>query len=561
MPPSAWFEVVAFLVVLVGIAPGFGSLFTKLLGDEARRPSLQAIDRAMLRVFGAQHAEMTWSQYATALLVFNALGFLFLLSLLMLQGILPLNPQHFPGVTFWLALNTAVSFVTNTNWQAYSGEASLSYFSQMAGLTTQNFVSAATGIAVMVALSRGLKRVESRTIGNFWSDLTRATLYVLLPLSIVLALFLVSQGVVQNLSAYVTAQTLGGGEQVIPLGPAASQIAIKQLGTNGGGFFGVNSAHPFENPTPFSNIFQLLAILLIPAALPFTFGHLVGNTKHGFALFGVMAILFILILIPGLLFESYGNPLLEKLPLLEGKEQRFGIGTSVLWGMATTVASNGSVNAMHSSFSPITGGLAMLSMMLGEVIFGGVGSGLYGLVLFAIVTVFLAGLMVGRTPEYLGKKIEAREIRFAAMALVLPSAVVLVFSALAVCTEAGRSSLLHQGPHGLSEILYAFTSGANNNGSAFAGLSANTPFYNALLALAMVIGRYGVIVPVLFVSGSLAEKKRVPGSPGTFQTEGWLFTFLLCSVVLVVGALTFFPALCLGPIVEHLLWFQGRALF
>ncbi len=565
MEPSAVLEILTFLVVVVATAPWLGALFARLLGDErstARwaKPFL-AVEATLLRTIGpAAKRPMNWTAYLGALLTFNAAGFLLLTAMLMLQGSLPLNPQGLPGVPFWLAINTAVSFVTNTNWQAYSGEATLSYFSQMLGLTTQNFVSAATGVAVLLALARGVKRVETQDLGNFWVDLTRATLYVLLPLSIVGAVILLSQGVVQSFSAYLTVHPITGGEQTIPFGPAASQVAIKQLGTNGGGFFGLNSAHPFENPTPLSNFFQLIALLLIPAALPFTYGRLVGNSKHGLALFGAMLLLFLAVLVPALVSESAGNPLLGGLPFIEGKEVRLGVGSSVLWSMATTVASNGSVNAMHSSLSPLTGGLALLNMMLGEVVFGGVGSGLYGLVLFAIVTVFMAGLMVGRTPEYLGKKIEAPEIRLAAIGLVLPSAVVVLFSAVAVSTTSGMSSLMHSGPHGLSEVLYAFTSAANNNGSAFAGLNGNTTFYNALLALAMLLGRFGVIVPVMFIAGSLAKKKCVPESPGTFQTNGWLFTTLLCCVVVIVGALTFFPALSLGPIMEHLLMMQGRAL-
>lgn len=563
MDPSAIPEVVVFLVVLVGSAPLLGVAFAKVLSDDVPAPRwlrpLRWIERRTVALIDGNAGEMSWGRYLKAVLAFNAVGFVALLAILLLQGMLPLNPRGLPGLPFWLALNTAVSFVTNTNWQAYSGEASLSAFSQMVGLGTQNFVSAATGIAVLLALARGVKRAETRDVGNFWVDLTRSTLYVLLPLSIVGAVILVSQGVVQSLSAYVVAHPIAGGEQIVPLGPAASQIAIKQLGTNGGGFFGVNSAHPFENPTPLSNFLELLAILLIPAALPFTYGKLVGNRKHGLALFGAMLILFLLTLVPALAVESHGNPLLGGMPLLEGKEQRFGVGSSVLWGMATTAASNGSVNAMHSSFAPLTGGLALLNILLGEVVFGGVGSGLYGLVLFAILTVFLAGLMVGRTPEYLGKKIDAPEIRLAAIGLVLPSAVVLLSAAVAVSTTAGLSAVSHSGPHGLSEILYAFASGANNNGSAFGGLNANTPFYDGLIALAMLLGRYGVIAPVLAIAGALAAKKRVPESPGTFRTEGWLFTALLCSVVLIVGALTFFPALSLGPVMEQLLFSGGNA--
>jgi potassium-transporting ATPase potassium-binding subunit len=554
-------RIFVFVTVLVASAPLLGALLGRLLEENDGKVFLNSLEPWIFGVVGSSaRSQMNWVQYAMALMAFNAVGFIALLAILMLQGYLPLNPQSLPNVPFWLALNTAVSFVTNTNWQAYSGEATLSYFSQMVGLTTQNFVSAATGIAVVLVLARGLVNSQKQALGNFWRDLIRVTVYVLLPLSIIWAIALVSQGVVQSFSVYVTAHPVFGGEQLIPLGPAASQIAIKQLGTNGGGFFGVNSAHPFENPTSFSNFLQVIAILLIPAALPFTYGRLVGNPRHGLALFGAMFFLFSLSLILALVAENLGHPALNGLPLLEGKEQRIGIGDSVLWGIATTVASNGSVNSMISSFSPAAGGIALLNMMLGEVVFGGVGSGLYGMVLFAIITVFIAGLMVGRTPEYLGKKIEAPEVRFAAIALVLPSAVVLILSALAISTESGLSSLLHKGPHGLTEILYAFTSAANNNGSAFAGLSANTAFYNGLTALTMAIGRYGVILPVLFIAGRLATKKTVPVSMGTFETHGWLFTVLLCSVVFIVGALTFFPALSLGPIIEQILLMQGRVL-
>jgi potassium-transporting ATPase potassium-binding subunit len=555
------FPIISFVLIIVISAPLLGALFVRLLVDNADGRSRNFAEDFVFHLIGdSTRSQMSWSQYAGALLASNFVGFLVLLFVLLLQGKLPLNPQSLPGVPIWLAINTAISFVTNTNWQAYSGEATLSYFSQMVGLTTQNFFSAATGITVILAFARGVTSTHQHQIGNFWRDLVRIILYILLPLSAIWAIALVSQGVVQNFSSYITAYPISGGEQLLPMGPAAAQIAIKQLGTNGGGFFGVNSCHPFENPTALSNFLQVLAILLIPAALPFTFGRLVGSPRHGMALFASMLILFLVSLTFSLISESSGNPLLEGMPFMEGKEQRFGIGGSVLWGVATTTASNGSVNSMISSYSPLAGGIALLNMMLGEVVFGGVGSGLYGLLLFAIVTVFIAGLMVGRTPEYLGKKVEAPEIRFAAIGLVLPSAVVLLLSAVAVSTQAGLSSLLHTGPHGLSEILYAFTSAANNNGSAFAGLNSNTPFYNSLLAVAMVLGRYGVLLPVLFIAGRFASKKTIPASLGTFETHGWLFTALLCSIVLIVGALTFFPALCLGPIIEHLLLTQGRSL-
>lgn len=559
MSVSNYIEITLFLVVLAGISPLLGIYIARVLSDDPSSSHLRRMDAWAFKFIGSQaRGENSWSHYLRALLVFNLMGFAALVLVQRLQGHLPLNPQGLGPVPFWLAVNTAVSFVTNTNWQAYSGEATLSYFTQVIGLTVQNFVSAATGIAVMVALARGLRGRQTGSVGNFWRDLTRATLYVLLPLSLIWAILLVSEGVVQNFAGYVTVHPLSGGEQIVPMGPAASQVAIKQLGTNGGGFFGVNSAHPFENPTPLSNFLQVLGILLIPAALPFAFGKLVGNIRHGAALFFSMLVLFLLTFIPLLWSELQINTVLGA-GFLEGKEIRFGVSGSALWAGATTVASNGSVNSMLDSFSPLAGGLALLNILMGEVVFGGVGSGVYGIVLFAILTVFIAGLMVGRTPEYLGKKIEAREVLPAVLGIIVPSAVILLFSALALSTEAGLSSVLNKGPHGLTEVLYAFASGAGNNGSAFGGLNANTGFYNFFIALAMVIGRYGVIIPVLYIAGCLAQKKTVPASSGTFSTEGTLFSFLLCAIILIVGALTFFPVLSLGPIMEHLLMLQGRA--
>lgn len=562
---DSFLEIGAFLVVLLLSAPVLGAYIGNVCSDESTQagwlPPLSSLEKGILKCLGREaQREMDWIEYTQAVLVFGLIGIILLTVLLLLQGYLPLNPQRLPGVPFWLALNTAVSFVTNTNWQAYSGESTLSYLSQALGLTTQNFISAATGIAVMVALARGLKRTQARELGNFWKDLTRATIYVLLPLAIIWAVLLVSQGVIQNFSGYLTASTLEGHHQVIPMGPAASQIAIKQVGTNGGGFFGVNSAHPFENPNPLSNFLELFAILMVPAALPFAFGRLVGHYRHGVALFAAMLILFLGALGFALWAEFHGNPTLNGLSFMEGKEQRFGIGTSVLWGMATTVASNGSVNSMLSSFSPVAGGLAMFNIMLGEVVFGGVGSGVYGMVLYVILTVFIAGLMVGRTPEYLGKKIEAPEVRMAIVGAILPGVIILVFSALALLFPQGLSSIQSKGPHGLSEVLYAFSSAAGNNGSAFAGLNANTAFYNGLLALTMFLGRYGVIIPALYIAGHLGAKKQVPASLGTFATDGGLFSILLCAIVIIIGALTFFPALSLGPIMEHVLMIQGRVL-
>lgn len=556
-------ELALFFVVILLFSPLIGRFIARVFcdEDEIKIPVLSGLYNICLRGIGkASKFEMNWKQYAVAILFFNGIGFVVLVTILSFQNFLPLNPQKFPTVPFWLAVNTAVSFVTNTNWQAYSGESTLSYFAQMTGLTTQNFVSAATGIGVMVALARGIKREKTDRLGNFWRDLTKSTVYILLPLSVILAIILMSQGVIQNFASYVEAETLSKAKQLLPMGPAASQIAIKQLGTNGGGFFGVNSAHPFENPTPISNFLELIAILLIPAALPFAFGKLCGSLRHGRALFGAMFILFFVSFIAAFWSEIQLNHAIADLPFLEGKELRFGIGTSVLWGTATTVASNGSVNSMISSFSPIAGGLSLINILLGEVVFGGVGSGVYGIVLFVILTVFMAGLMVGRTPEYLGKKIEAQEIRYAAVGVILPSILILIFSALTVSTKVGLSSLLSMGPHGLSEVLYAFSSGSGNNGSAFAGLNANTPYYNSTMAICMILGRYGVILPVLYIAGRLSLKKRAPTSLGTFPTEGPLFIALLCAVILIVGALTFFPALSLGPIMEELLMLQGRIL-
>jgi K+-transporting ATPase ATPase A chain len=516
---------------------------------------------------------MTWKEYAAAMLLFNAAGWLFLYALQLIQPLLPLNPEHLPAVAPDLAFNTAVSFVTNTNWQAYAGETTMSYFTQMLGLGVQNFLSAASGMAVLAAFIRGLARSRSKTIGNFWTDMVRTVLYILLPLALFLSLLLVSQGVVQSLSPAVRVPLLqkttdGAGraitQQAIPLGPAASQIAIKQIGTNGGGFFNANSAHPLENPTPISNFLELLAILLLPAALCHTFGKMAGDTRQGRAILAAMLLIFLPLLIPGLWSEQTGNPALSGLGIdqaagalqpggnMEGKEARFGIAASVLWATATTAASNGSVNAMHDSFTPL-GGLAPLWLIeLGEVVFGGVGSGLYGMLVFAVITVFVAGLMVGRTPEYLGKKIEAFEMKMASLVVIIPAFAVLAGTAIAIATTAGTAGIGNPGPHGFTEVLYAFSSATNNNGSAFAGLSANSVFYNITLGLMMLIGRYGVMIPVLAMGGSLAGKKVVPAGAGTLPTHTPLFVILLTGVVLLVGALTFLPALALGPIAEYL---------
>ncbi|KJR41588.1 potassium-transporting ATPase, a subunit [Candidatus Magnetoovum chiemensis] len=519
---------------------------------------ISKMEIGLYKICGINHLkQMSHREYLYSVLVFNLFGFALLMAIMLFQKYLPFNPQGLEGVPFFLALNTAVSFVTNTNWQAYSGEAVMSYFTQAMGLCVQNFVSAATGIAVFMALARGIVKQEAKQLGNFWVDLTRTALFILIPMSFILAVLLMNEGVVQSLSGYVEATTLEGAEQVIPMGAAASQIAIKQLGTNGGGFFGVNSAHPFENPTPLSNFLQTLAILIIPAALTYTYGRVVGKKKEGLTLFYVMSFIFLVSLGLALYFEYCGYPkLFNGLTMMEGKETRFSTTSSVLWGMATTVASNGSVNAMHSSFSPITGGLAILNMMFGEIVFGGVGSGMYGMLMFVILTVFITGLMVGRTPEYLGKKIEQKEIIMAAVAIIQPGAFILIGSLIAVLTNAGLSSLSQGGPHGLMEILYAFTSASQNNGSAFAGLSVNTNFYNIMLAICMIAGRYGVIVPVLIIAGSLSSKKHIPASSGTFTTDNALFAALLVAIIIIVGALTFFPALSVGSIVEHLIMTQ-----
>jgi len=521
--------------------------------------------------------EMTWKAYAGGLLIFNLTGFIALYLLQRLQGFLPLNPHGFPAVPPDLAFNTAVSFVTNTNWQAYGGETTMSFFTQMAGLAVQNFASAASGMAVLLAFIRGMKKTLSQTIGNVWVDLTRSIIYILLPLSLVMALFLVSQGVVQTLQSPARVQLLEQTQdekghavsgQEIPLGPAASQVAIKQLGTNGGGFFNANSAHPLENPTPLSNFAEMLAILLIPAALCITFGRMLGDRRQGWALLAAMMAILIPLLGVCLVSEQTGNISFRQMNVdqsagalqsggnMEGKEVRFGIANSALWAVVTTAASNGSVNAMHDSFTPLGGLAPLLLMQLGEIIFGGVGSGLYGMLMFVLITVFVAGLMVGRTPEYLGKKIEAFEVKMASLVILIPAAVVLIGTAVAVVTKPGLAGIFNTGPHGFSEILYAFSSAANNNGSAFAGLNANTLFYNTTLGCAMLIGRFWLMIPVLAAAGSLARKKLVPAGAGTLPTHTPLFVLFLVAVIMLVGALTFIPALALGPIAEHLAWIR-----
>ena len=546
MTNSDLFQIAAyFLALLVAVRP-LGDFAARVLAGERHwlSPVLGPVERLVYRAAGIDPAApMTWRAYAAAFLALNAAGLAAVYAILRLQHLLPWNPQRFGPLEPHTAWNIAVSFATNTNWQNYGGETTLSYFTQMSALTVQNFVSAASGIAVVAALARGLSARSSSSIGNFWADTVRSILYILLPLSIVLALALVSQGVIQNLDAYRPVASTG---ELLPMGPAASQIAIKQLGTNGGGFFNVNSAHPFENPTPLSNFLEMLAILLIPAALCQTFGRLVKDTRQGLALLAAMLLIFIPLLLVTVLAE--GGPH----PNLEGKEVRFGTVNSALWAVATTAASNGSVNAMHDSFTPIGGMVPMFLMKLGEVVFGGVGSGLYGMVVFAILAVFLAGLMVGRTPEYLGKKIEAFDMKMVSIAILVPPACVLLGTAVAVVTPMGLSGLLNHGPHGFSEILYAFTSMGNNNGSGFAGYGANNPLVNIAGGLAMLLARYWVALPVIALAGSLAAKKLIPAGLGTLPTHTPLFVMLLSSVVIIVGALAFIPALALGPIVEHL---------
>ncbi len=549
-------QITLFLTLLTGITPILGTFMSKVFSGEKHFmiPVFGWLEKWIYKFIKINPEEETnWKSYTFSLLMFNLVGFLFLFLIQIVQAHLPLNPANMQDVSWHSAFNTAISFVTNTNWQGYAGESTMSYFVQMTGLAVQNFVSAATGIAVAIALMRGISRKTTDKIGNFWVDLTRATIYVLLPLSILFAVILVSQGVVQNFNSYETAHTLQGTQQVIPMGPAASQIAIKQIGTNGGGFFNANAAHPFENPTPFSNFLQILAIFLIPAGLTFTYGRFVKSSRQGWTIFAAMMFLFLVGLGISLFSEYSANPVFGHLPLMEGKETRFGITNSVLFSVVTTDASCGAVNAMHDSLSPLSGMVAMVNIMLGEVIFGGVGAGLYGMVIFIILTVFIAGLMVGRTPEYLGKKIGAFEVQMAIIANLSTSFVILIFTAWAAVSSYGLSSLYNAGPHGFSEILYAYSSAAGNNGSAFAGLNANTLFYNLTLGIGMLIGRFGVIIPILAIAGSLAKKNITPPSAGTFRTDNWLFIGMLISVILVVGGLTYFPALSLGPVVEHLL--------
>ena len=576
MTTFSWLQLALYLFVLLLLVKPLGSYMARVYQGERTflSPVVRPVERIVYRIVGLRpDEEMDWKSYALALLLFTLVGILTLYGIERLQSVLPLNPQHLGTVKPGLAFNTSVSFNTNTNWQNYGGETTMSYLTQMLGLAVHNFLSAAAGMAILIALVRGFVRHSGNTLGNFWVDMTRSILYILLPLSLILAVVLVSQGVVQTFhhsqqvsllqsTQDVTGQTVN--EQTLALGPAASQIAIKMLGTNGGGFFNVNSAHPFENPTPLSDFLEMLSILLIPAALCYTFGKMVGDTRKGWAILAAMTIIFVAMLSVTVWAEQSGNPAIARLGVdqtasnlqpggnMEGKEMRFGIANSALWATATTAASNGSVNSMHDSFTPLGGLVPMWLMQLGEVVYGGVGSGLYGMLAFVIVAVFVAGLMIGRTPEYLGKKIETYEMKMASLMVLMPVALVLLGTAIAVAIPAGRAAVFNPGAHGFSEVLYAFSSTSNNNGSAFAGLGSNT-FYNVTESIAMFLGRYFLAIPALAIAGSLVRKKSVPVTSGTLPTHTPLFVFWLIAVVIIVGALSFFPALSLGPIVEHLM--------
>lgn len=573
-----WLQVIVYFAVLLALVKPLGTFMAHVYQGERTfmTPILGPVERFVYRIAGIDAEEdMGWRQYAKVMLVFNLLGFLAVYGLQRAQGMLPFNPAGLSAVSPDSSFNTAISFVTNTNWQGYAGESTMSYLTQMLGLTVQNFLSAATGMAVLVALIRGFVRHTTKGIGNFWTDLVRTTLYILIPLSLVFSVALVSQGVVQTFGKPKVVELVQAvkddkgttvKEQTIPVGPVASQIAIKQLGTNGGGYYNANSAHPFESPTPLTNFLEMLAILLIPASLCYTFGVMVGDRRQGWAVFAVMTIIFASFLAVTVWAEHGNNPMVAKGVAaagqtsgiqsggnMEGKEVRFGITNSALWATATTAASNGSVNSMHDSFMPLGGLVPLLLIHLGEVIYGGVGSGLYGMLVFVIIAVFVAGLMVGRTPEYLGKKVESFEMKMASLVILIPVCLILVGTAIAVVTPAGIAGASNPGPHGYSEILYAFSSAGGNNGSAFAGISANTPFYNTALGLLMFFGRYFLAIPILAIAGNLAEKKKVPVSAGTLPTHTPLFIGWVISVILIVAALSFFPALALGPVVEHLM--------
>jgi potassium-transporting ATPase potassium-binding subunit len=565
MTLNGWIQIALYCAVVLALVKPLGSYMTRIFTGERTllSPVLGPVERGLYRVSGIDaHQEQHWLAYTGAVILFHVLGFAALYAILRLQALLPLNPADQTAVAPDLAFNTSTSFITNTNWQSYGGETTLSYLSQMLGLTHQNFLSAATGIAVAVALIRGFARASSGTIGSFWVDVTRATLYVLLPICIPYTLFLVWQGMPQTLGAYADATTLEGAKQTIALGPVASQVAIKMLGTNGGGFFNANAAHPFENPTALSNFVQMVSIFVIGAALTNVFGRMVGDERQGWAILGAMGLLFLAGVAVTYWAEANGSSVLNGLGFtggnMEGKEIRFGIAASALFAVITTAASCGAVNAMHDSFTALGGLIPLLNMQLGEIIIGGVGAGLYGMLIFVIVAIFVAGLMVGRTPEYLGKKIEAKEVKMAMLGILCLPLMMLGFTALATVLPAGLAGPANAGPHGFSEILYAYTSAAANNGSAFGGLTANTLFYNSTLAIGMLVGRFFVKIPVLAIAGSLAAKKTVPASAGTFPTHGGLFVGLLVGVILIIGGLTFFPSLALGPVVEHLAGAAGQ---
>lgn len=561
MGGSSWAQTILFALLLVALTPLLGRYMADVFQGKKTSISFlfEWLERLCYHLAGIDpNREMNWRDYLKALVSFNLLGFLAVFVLQLLQPWLPLNPQSFPSVPLDLAFNTAASFVTNTNWQAYAGETTLSYATQMLGLTVQNFLSAATGMAALLVLIRGIVNNSKEALGNFWVDLVRSIIYVFLPLSILMAIALVGTGVIQNLSAYVDVTTLENGKQTIPMGPVASQVAIKQLGTNGGGFFNTNSAHPFENPSVWSNFLETLAIILIPSALTYTYGSLLNARRHAWLVFLVMFLVWAIDLLVAASFQHHADAVLGAFPVFEGQETRFrGMG-SLLWSVSTTTTANGSVNAMLSSLSPLAGGIAMFNIMLGEVIFGGVGVGLCGMIMYIILTVFLSGLMVGRTPEFMGKKIEKNEMQWVIAAVLVPSALILIGSGISSVLPVALSSLANAGPHGLSELLYAFSSSAGNNGSAFAGLNVNTTFFNLLLGVIMLVGRLAIVLPSIAVAGLLTKKKIMPPSVGTFSTDSLLFVALLVSVILIVVALTFFPALALGPIVEHFLMNQRR---
>jgi potassium-transporting ATPase potassium-binding subunit len=590
MTANGWVQIFLFFGVVLGITKPLGAFMARVFsrGKTFLDPVLRPVEKLTYRLTGVdEQREMRWTEYAISMLFFSGLSLLLLYLIERTQQWLPLNPQKLSAVTPDLAFNTAVSFTTNTNWQAYTPETTMSYFTQMAGLAYHNFVSAAVGIAMAIALIRGISRREMATIGNFWVDITRCLLWILLPLCLVGSLVLVSQGVIQNFHPYVKAQltvpqilstTDSDGksvtqivtQQTIPQGPVASQEIIKELGTNGGGFFNANSAHPYENPTPFSDFFEMVLIFAIPSGLTYTLGRMTGSQRHGWAVWSAMAIIFMVGVMVAYWAEARGNPQfvgVDQAPSatqsggnMEGKEVRFGVANSALWATVTTDTSCGAVNSMHDSYTPLGGLVPLANIMLGEIVFGGVGSGLYGMVVFVILAVFIAGLMVGRTPEYLGKKIEAYDVKMAMLSILVMAFVILTFSAIAVVEPFGKVGITNPGPHGLSQVLYAYSSGVGNNGSAFAGIDANTPWYNTSLAFAMLLGRFFMVIPVLAIAGNLARKKTAPPSLGTFPVTGALFTVLLISTIVIVGALTFFPALSLGPILEHLLMYTGISL-